>query len=180
MSGEPLDLRTLAEVDEPDVVKVALKTFRRRILTRYVWITLVIGLVLAAVFWGLQPTTLEQRVQSATPVDEPQYVWRVVGLGVGWFTLAKLGDDVGMQFVVVPNAKGQAAGEFQAAGGRETPRSRSAPAECSTSASARTHRRSIAGATPARSPSSRGAPRASFVVSMSDLGVYPGIWKEEG
>ena len=55
MSGEPLDLRTLAEVDESDVVKVALKTFRRRILTRYVWITLVIGLVLAAVLVRLVP-----------------------------------------------------------------------------------------------------------------------------
>lgn len=164
-------------VDEPDVVKTALKTFRRRILTRYVWITLVIGLVLAAVVWGLQPTTLEQRVRSATPVEEPQQVWYVVGLGVGLVRIAKLDDNIGMQFVVLPNATGQTPGGFElsVAGSSETelaPDGFNAYVEVPPTADGRY--------TVTVQKASRGAPMASFVVSLSDLHVSPDIWKGEG
>jgi hypothetical protein len=177
MSGEPLDLRSLAQVDEPDVVRDALKTFRRRVLTRYIWISLAVGLVVAAVVWGLQPTTLEQRVQTATPVDEPQYVWHEAGLGIGLVRVAKLGDDVGMQFVVIPNAGGQAADGFDlsVAGSIETQLTsdgfnayvdvpRTTDGRYVVTVQSKTFR----------------APRVSFAVSLSDLHVYPGIWKEEG
>jgi hypothetical protein len=177
VSSDPLDLRSLAEVDEPDVVKVALKTFRRRLLTRYVWITLVIGLVVAAVVWGLQPTTLEQRLQSSIPVDEPQYVWHAVGLGIGLVRVAKLGDDVGMQFVVVPAAGGQTADGFElsVAGSLET--------ELSSDgfmAFVEVPRTTDGRYTVTMQEDSRGAPSESIVVSLSDLGVDPGIWKEQG
>lgn len=177
MSGEPLDLRSLAEVDEPDVVKGALKTFRRRLLTRYVWITLVVGLVLTAVVWGLQPTTLGERVQTATPVDDPQHAWHEVGLGVGLVHVVQLGDDVGMQFVVVPDRSGQTTSAFQlsVAGSLET--------ELSSDgfmAYVQVPRTTDGRYTVTVKKNSRGAPMASFVVSLSDLGVYPGIWKEEG
>jgi hypothetical protein len=176
MNGEPLDLRSLAEVDEPDVVKAALRTFRRRILTRYVWITLVIGLVLAAVLWGLQPTTLEQRVQSATRVDEPQYVWHVASLGIGLVRVAKLGDDVGMQFVVVPRGSGQAADGFELSvtGSIETEL-----ASDGFMAYVEVPRTADGQYTVTVQQNSFRAPRKSFVVSLPDLGVDQGTWKEE-
>ena len=177
MSGEPLDLRSLAEVDEPDVVKAALKTFRRRVLTRYVWITLAIGVVVTAVVWGLQPATLEQRVQAATPSDEPQYVWHVAGMGVGLVRVAKLGDDVGMQFVVVPTKAGGQAGDgftLSVAGSLETQLTSdgfNAYVEVPRTAGGRY-------IVTVESTSYRGA-RASFALSLSSLHVYPGIWEED-
>lgn len=177
MSGEPLDLRSLADVDEPDVVKAALKTFRGRVLRRYVWITLAVGLIAVAILWGLQPTTLEQRVQSATPYEEPQHAWHAVGLGVGLVRVAKLGDDVGMQFVVVPSGSWQPADGFQLSVGGSTqtqltPDGFMAYVEVPRTIDGRY--------TVIVQRNSARAPTASFVVSLSDLYVDPGIWKEEG
>ena len=72
MNEEPLDLRALADVDEPDVLREALRTFRRRVLTRYVWITVGIGLAIAAAVWGLQPSTLSERMDASSPTYQVQ------------------------------------------------------------------------------------------------------------
>ena len=82
-----------------------------------------------------------------------------------------------MQFVVVPNAKGQAAGGFElsVAGSVETQLTSDGFA-----AYVEVPRTTDGRYTVTVQKASRGAPRASFVVSLSDLGVYPGIWKEEG
>jgi hypothetical protein len=102
MSDEPLDLRSLADVDAPDVVHDALRTFRRRVLTRYVWITLAVVLALGALVWGLQPHTLQERIDRASPVYQPQASWQLAGMSVGLARVVDLGDTVGMRFAVVP------------------------------------------------------------------------------
>jgi hypothetical protein len=101
MSEQPLDLRALADVDEPEVLRGALRTFRRRVLTRYVWITLALALALAAVLWGLQPLTLEERVEEASPLYQPETVWHRGGASIALSRVVDLGDTVGMHFVVI-------------------------------------------------------------------------------
>jgi hypothetical protein len=104
MSNEPLDLRALAEVDEPDVVRDALRTFRRRVLTRYVWATVAIVLVGGAFLWAVRPHTLAERVATASPRFAPQMIWRVGSTSVGLADVVRLRDGVGMRFVVIePN-----------------------------------------------------------------------------
>ena len=104
MSDEPLDLRALADVDEPDVVRDALRTFRRRLLTRYVWITVAIVLVGGAFLWAVRPHTLAERVAAASPRFSPQVSWRVGSTSIGLADVVRLRDGVGMRFVVIePN-----------------------------------------------------------------------------
>jgi hypothetical protein len=99
----PLDLRSLADVDSPEVVREALRTFRRRIVTRYVWLALAIVVFGAAVIWGRTPTTLQQRVDAAHSFATPgaRAVWRVEGVTVALDRVADLGDTVGLHFIVL-------------------------------------------------------------------------------
>lgn len=99
----PLDLRALADVDSPEVVRGALRTFRRRIVTRYVWLVLAIVLFGAAVLWGRTPTTLEQRVEAAHSAAYIDAVWRVRGATVALDKVADLGDRIGLHLVAVPD-----------------------------------------------------------------------------
>jgi hypothetical protein len=98
----PLDLRALADVDEPEVVRDALRRFRRRVLTRYVWVVAAVVVAGSAVVWGRTPTTLQQRVDAARNVVYVDRVWRVDGVTVGLDRVADLGDTVGLHFVVIP------------------------------------------------------------------------------
>lgn len=102
MTEQPLDLRALANVDEPDVLREALRTFRRRVLTRYVWITVGIGLAIAAAVWGLQPSTLSERMDASSPTYQAQAIWHPDGASVGLARVVDLGDTIGMHFIVLP------------------------------------------------------------------------------
>jgi hypothetical protein len=106
MNEEPLDLRALAHVDEPDVLREALRTFRRRLLTRYVWITVGIGLATATAVWGLQPATLSERMDASGPTYQVTAVWHLSRASVGLARVVDLGDTVGMHFVVLPRPGG--------------------------------------------------------------------------
>jgi hypothetical protein len=98
----PLDLRALADVDSPEVVREALRTFRRRIVTRYVWLVLAIVVFGAAVIWGRTPTTLQERVDRSSHYIAATPIWRVPGAAVGLDRAADLGDDrIGFHFVVI-------------------------------------------------------------------------------
>jgi hypothetical protein len=102
MNEEPLDLRALADVDEPDVLREALRTFRRRFLTRYVWISGGIGLAIAAAVWGLQPSTLIERMDASSPTYQAQAIWHPDGASVGLARVVDLGDTIGMHFIILP------------------------------------------------------------------------------
>lgn len=99
----PLDLRALADVDSPEVVRDALRTFRRRIVTRYVWLALAIVIFAAAVLWGRTPTTLQQRVDSADHAAFIEAVWRAEGATVALDKVVDLGDRIGLHLVAVPD-----------------------------------------------------------------------------
>jgi hypothetical protein len=98
----PLDLRALGDVDSPEVVREALRRFRRRIVTRYVWLALAIVVFGAAVIWGRTPTTLQERIDQASAYVAANPIWRVPGASVALERATGLGDDhIGFHFVVI-------------------------------------------------------------------------------
>jgi len=99
--SEPIDLRSLADVDEPDVVREALRTFRRRFVTRYVWVALAAVLAVAAIWWAVQPNSLAERIDTATPRDVPGLSWHTHGVDVALAEVVRLRDGVGFRFVVI-------------------------------------------------------------------------------
>jgi hypothetical protein len=113
---EPLNLRSLADVDSPDVVRAALTTFRRRLITRYIWVTALVAIVGGAVIWGLQPSTLEQRIAAADVAAQPGKVWHLDGESVGLARVVKLRDGVGLRFVGVPTSGDQSGFQINVAG----------------------------------------------------------------
>jgi hypothetical protein len=62
----PLDLRSLADVDAPEVVHEALKAFRRRFWTRYLWIALVVGLAGMSFISGTKPSDVRERMEASS------------------------------------------------------------------------------------------------------------------
>jgi hypothetical protein len=100
----PLDLRSLGEVDEPEVVRAALRTFRRRLWTRYVWIGLAIVVAAVTLVVGGRPSNLKEEVEAANTITYPgDAVWRVGGSSVALEEVADLGETMGLHFVVVPD-----------------------------------------------------------------------------
>jgi hypothetical protein len=105
MSDEPLDLRSLADVEEPELVREALRTFRRRFLTRYLWVVLAAVLAAGAIWWAVQPNSLAERIDAATPRDVPGLSWHTQGVDVGLADVVRLRDGVGFRFVVIPRSE---------------------------------------------------------------------------
>ena len=103
----PLDLRGLADVDSPEVVRTALKTFRRRLWTRYVWIGLAIVFAAVAFIWGGQPSDLREEIEASHLRSFPEQVWRVGGASVALEEAADLGDYMGLHFVALPDPGGR-------------------------------------------------------------------------
>jgi hypothetical protein len=99
----PLDLRVLADVDSPEVVHEALRRFRRRMLTRYVWVALAIVFAAVALLVGGRPSDLREEMEKAHTRSFPTLVWRIGGRSVALEEVADLGDDMGLHFVVLPD-----------------------------------------------------------------------------
>jgi hypothetical protein len=98
----PVDLRALADVEAPEVVHEALRRFRRKILTRYVWILLAAVIAVVAVVWAQTPTTLAERTDQASRAIEAHPVWQAHGATVALDRVASLGDGrLGFHFVVI-------------------------------------------------------------------------------
>ncbi len=106
MSDEqiPLDLRALADIDSPEVVRVALRTFRRRMLTRYVWVALAIVFAALALIASGRPSDLREEIEQAHTRSYPaNSVWRVSDASIALAEVADLGDAVGLHFVLLPD-----------------------------------------------------------------------------
>lgn len=103
MNGEtPLDLRALGEVDEPEVVREALRRFRRRSLARSAWVVAAMAVFAAAVVWGRTPTTLAERIDRADRSIEAHPIWEASDALVALDRVADLGDGrLGFHFVVI-------------------------------------------------------------------------------
>lgn len=99
----PLDLRSLADVDAPEVVHEALKAFRRRFWTRYVWIALLIGFAGVSFISSTKPSDVRDRMQAASLRAFPTARWRIEDSTVALAEVSDLGDGTGVRFIVVPD-----------------------------------------------------------------------------
>jgi hypothetical protein len=101
MSDDRLDLRALGDVDSPEVLSGALRAFRRRVLTRYLWAAAAVLAVALVGFWWSRPDSLSDRIAAAGGVR----VWRTAdagGVRLGVSRVADLGETVGIELVVLP------------------------------------------------------------------------------
>ena len=99
----PLDLRALADVDAPEVVHEALKAFRRRFWTRYLWIALVVAFAGVSFISGTKPSDVRERMEASSLRSFPTMSWRIEGSTVALAEVSDLGDGTGLRFIVVPD-----------------------------------------------------------------------------
>jgi hypothetical protein len=100
--ADPVDLRALADVESPEVVHEALRRFRRRTLTRYLWVSILVVLIAAALFLGGRPSNLKEEFEAARGGGSSSaWVWRLDQASVGIEEFVDLGEDLGLHFVVV-------------------------------------------------------------------------------
>jgi hypothetical protein len=101
MSDERLDLRSLGDVDSPEVVSAALSQFRRRILTRSLWALAVVAAVAVVWFEAIHPDDLRQRIER-TDGTLTNAVYTAGDSRIAIDRVADLGDTVGLHLVALP------------------------------------------------------------------------------
>ena len=110
MSDQPIDLRSLADVDAPEVVHEALKAFRRRFWTRYLWIVLVVAFAGVSFIPATKPSDVRDRMEASSLRAFPSTTWRIEGSTVALAEVSDLGDGTGLRFIVVPDPGVEAPG----------------------------------------------------------------------
>lgn len=97
---EPLDLRSLATVDSPELVSGALRRFRRRIFsTGAVVLVAALGLTIGIVRATIVHQTLEERIERS-PGRAVGVVYREGGATVVLTRVADVDSGLGLSFVV--------------------------------------------------------------------------------
>ena len=101
MDDRPLDLRSLADVDSPEVVRAALKTFRRRVLVRAGWVILAVGVGVALLLSLVTARSLSDRIlRSHTQAYPAGATWDVGPVRFVLIRVSSLGDGrVGLELV---------------------------------------------------------------------------------
>jgi hypothetical protein len=103
--SEPLDLRSLADVESPDVVRAALRNFRRRTLLRSAMVALVAVALVAALIVGTRPS-LADRIDSMGAYA-PGEVHTFGDVSVTVVRVNDLGNDLGVHLLLAaPKATG--------------------------------------------------------------------------
>ena len=102
----PLDLRSLGEVDSPEVVSAALRQFRRRMVRRNLWIALLVVIAVGAFLNGKTHQTLPDRIEHA-PTTYTYAAWNLPGGTVQLRSVSDLGGTTGLTFVVIGDAQGK-------------------------------------------------------------------------
>lgn len=103
---EPLDLRSLADVESPEVVRTALKRFRWRLLRRNLWIAMAVVVAVSAFLYAQQPHGLDERIdRSRVTTTSGQGIWHAGSSTVALSEVAELSSSTyGLRLVVVPEA----------------------------------------------------------------------------
>lgn len=101
----PLDLRSLGEVDEPEVIRAALRRFRRRVLVRGVAILAVVAVLVGLRVAGPWRPTIAQRIERAQG-EQVGGTWRVGRATVVLVRAADLGEDTGLHLLVLDPTAG--------------------------------------------------------------------------
>jgi hypothetical protein len=95
----PLDLRTLADVESPEVVKSALRRFRRKLFATGAAV-LVAGIFLvSAIVWATLDRGVAERIEEA-PGAYPGAVYEINGATVVLTKVADLGGTLGLHLLL--------------------------------------------------------------------------------
>lgn len=104
-SEMPFDLRSLGDVDSPEVVRQALEQFRRRAAKTGIWV-LIGALAIVLFAFGVRARrTLGDDIDAATGVA-PAAVYRVAGMTAVLVKVADLGDRTGIHLMVAQPGDG--------------------------------------------------------------------------
>jgi hypothetical protein len=96
----PIDLRSLADVDAPEIVGPALRRFRRRILVRFIWTIVVLAASIAIVAYLLQVIRSPlDRIDGSG--DAQIQVQTVGGAQVLLYRATYIDGKVGLHFILV-------------------------------------------------------------------------------
>jgi hypothetical protein len=95
----PLDLRSLAEVDSPEVVSAALRRWRRRFLTTGGIVLAAAVVFIAALVWAVLDKSPRERIETAAGI-RPGLVFEVGDTTIVVRKIADLGDDIGIALVL--------------------------------------------------------------------------------
>ena len=87
----PMDLKALGDIESPEVVREALRRFRRRALRNGIWFLVAALLIGSWVVIGRSRVTLEERIQRALGVA-PGAVYTVGNMTATLVRVADLGD----------------------------------------------------------------------------------------
>jgi hypothetical protein len=101
MSDQPLDLAALADVDSPEVIRAALKTFRRRTLSGSLWVIAVVAALAIPAIVYREPPKLSERIASAKVAVNPGIVESERGVTAVVMRVADLGRYTGIHLIVV-------------------------------------------------------------------------------
>jgi hypothetical protein len=103
----PLDLRSLAEVHSPEVVRSALASFRRRVLVRTLWGPLALLVGASAIYALASPRNLRTEIDGARIVSYPRGgSWDVAGTRVVLLEVADLGaGKIGLDLALAPDPR---------------------------------------------------------------------------
>jgi hypothetical protein len=101
MSDERLDLRALGDVESPEVVGAALSEFRRRILTRSLWVFAAIVAAGLVVYQLTRPDTLRDEIERADRTIVAATA-EAGDMRLGLDLVSDLGDTFGLHLVVLP------------------------------------------------------------------------------
>jgi hypothetical protein len=101
-SNPPLDLGSLADVESPEVVKEALRTFRRRSLRTAIWVVLVVVMIGIPVVRQALSKSFEERVAAAPGIDVGT-VYTSRGVTMVLSRVAALDDGTALHLVITPN-----------------------------------------------------------------------------
>jgi hypothetical protein len=96
---EPLNLGSLGDVDSPEVIREALRRFRRRALRTAVWVVLVVLAIGTFVLGSRAQRNLGDDIADAPGVT-PAAVYRVEGMTAILVKVADLGDRTGIHLLV--------------------------------------------------------------------------------
>jgi hypothetical protein len=100
MSDDRLDLRALGDVESPEVVGAALSEFRRRILTRSLWIFAAIVAAGLVVYQLTRPDTLRDEIERADRTIVAATA-EAGDIRLGLDLVSDLGDTFGLHLVVI-------------------------------------------------------------------------------
>ena len=95
----PFDLGSLADVDSPEVVKQALRTFRRRTLRTAIWVVAVVAVVAVPLVQQALSKDITERITKADGFD-PGTVYTSRGVTLVLERVADLGKRTGLHLIV--------------------------------------------------------------------------------